>query len=211
MARRVGTASGETIDMRAEDGVALKASWFPAPAAFPACVLILHGVADSRASSAGFAPLFLESGYAVLAPDSRAHGESGGSLVTYGLLEKHDVILWTEWMRSKGCSKLYGLGESLGGSILIQAAAVKPAFTALIAESAFADLRQVAKHRAARMAPWLGVLAQPAAAVVVGSGRVVARVEYGVDLGAVAPVRDIAALKIPMLLIHGLDDDQTPP
>ena len=37
--------------------------------------------------------MFLEEGYSVLLPDSRGHGTSGGELVTYGLLEKRDVLL----------------------------------------------------------------------------------------------------------------------
>ncbi|MGA2118122.1 MAG: hypothetical protein ABSH56_25640 [Bryobacteraceae bacterium] len=34
------------------------------------CVLVLHGIGDSGGSAAGFAPMFLTEGYAVLAPDA---------------------------------------------------------------------------------------------------------------------------------------------
>jgi pimeloyl-ACP methyl ester carboxylesterase len=109
------------------------------------CIIVLHGIADSRSSGVGFAPMF--PGYVVLAPDSRGHGESGGAYLTYGLLEKHDVIAWAHWMREKGCHKLYGLGESLGASILIQAVAVEPIFSAIVAECPYADLREMAEYR----------------------------------------------------------------
>ena len=66
--------------------------------------------------------MFLKAGYSVLMPDSRAHGESGGEIVTYGLLEKFDVARWAAWARQHKCEKLYGLGESLGGAILLEAA-----------------------------------------------------------------------------------------
>ena len=33
------------------------------------CVLLPHGIADSRVSALGFAPMFLQAGYTVLAPD----------------------------------------------------------------------------------------------------------------------------------------------
>lgn len=39
----------------------------------------------------GYAELLLTRGSAVLMPDSRAHGQSGGALATYGLLEKDDI------------------------------------------------------------------------------------------------------------------------
>lgn len=36
----------------------------------------------SRAGVMGLARLFVENGYAVLTPDNRGHGESGGGVVT---------------------------------------------------------------------------------------------------------------------------------
>src|ERR1035438_2052325 len=41
-------------------------------------VILLHGVADNRMGMIGYADLLLRHGYAVLLPDARAHGESGG-------------------------------------------------------------------------------------------------------------------------------------
>jgi fermentation-respiration switch protein FrsA (DUF1100 family) len=90
--------------------------------------------------------MFLNQGYAVLLPDSRAHGASEGRFVTYGLLEKYDVLAWASWMKRAGCANLYGLGESLGASILIQAAAVQSVFAAIVAECPYADLREIAEY-----------------------------------------------------------------
>src|SRR6185295_3975118 len=104
---------------------------------------LLHGISDSRLGVTGFAPMFVPERYSVLAPDSRGHGRSGGEFVTYGLLEKYDVLAWAHWMRREGCERIYGLGESLGASILIQAAAVEPVFRAIVAECPFADLRAI--------------------------------------------------------------------
>jgi hypothetical protein len=42
--------------------------------------------------------MFLAHGYIVLAPDSRAHGESGGDIATYGLLEWDDAHRWVSWL-----------------------------------------------------------------------------------------------------------------
>jgi hypothetical protein len=39
--------------------------------------------------------MVLQQGYRVLLPDSRAHGESGGTLATYGLVERDDIHRWT--------------------------------------------------------------------------------------------------------------------
>lgn len=82
----------QDVSLQARDGVRLEASYLSQNTDGAACVMVLHGVADSRSGALGFAPMFLESGYSVLVPDSRAHGRSGGDLVTYGLLERYDVL-----------------------------------------------------------------------------------------------------------------------
>jgi fermentation-respiration switch protein FrsA (DUF1100 family) len=150
--------------------------------------------------------MFLNEGYTVLAPDSRAHGASGGQFVTYGLLEKYDVTAWAAWMKSAGCHKLYGLGESLGASILIEAAAIQPAFAAIVAECPYADLREVAQYRVRRMTHAPAFLA----GMVVNSAMLYARWADGLNLAQVSPVSVIAHVSTPVLLIHGLNDDLTP-
>lgn len=195
------------VVVRARDGVSLRAWWLEPGKSNGSCVMVLHGIADSRAGAAGFAPMFLEQGYRVLLPDSRAHGESGGEFITYGLLEKYDAIAWAHWLHAQGCRGIYGLGESLGGSILIQAASVAPVFRAIVAECPYADLREIGEYRVRGMAPLPGLFAK----AVISSGLVYARFFDGLDLRQVSPVKTIAWTATPILLIHGLRDFRTPP
>jgi dipeptidyl aminopeptidase/acylaminoacyl peptidase len=206
--RRLGPApmGAATVSVIARDKANLTAWWLRPAEQNGTCVLILHGVGDSRVGSAGFAPMFLNEGYSVLLPDSRAHGASGGEFVTYGLMEKYDTLIWAEWMRGAGCVKLYALGESLGASVLIEAAALQPAFSAIVAESPFADLPGVARYRVQHLSGLPGA----AASVVVSSAVFYARWIDGLRLDQVSPVRDIARASTPILLIHGLEDFRTP-
>ena len=91
----------EDATVAAADGAMLK-GWFVQPRAWNGnAVLLLHGVADNRQGIMQYAPMFLHSGYAVLLPDSRAHGDSGGDHATYGLLESDDVQRWLHWVRDR--------------------------------------------------------------------------------------------------------------
>ena len=202
----VTPANAQDISVTAPDKARLRAWWFPAPQPNGGCVIILHGIGDSRTGVAGLSTMFLNEGYSVLVPDSRAHGDSDGKFVTYGLLERYDVIAWAHKMRSLGCRKVYGLGESLGASILIQAAVVEPAFAAIVAESPYADLREIGAYRV----QWMTHLPAFLAKAVVSSSVFYARHVDGLDLAAVSPVRDIARASTPILLIHGLADRRTP-
>jgi fermentation-respiration switch protein FrsA (DUF1100 family) len=212
VSRRVSLApeNATTVSIAAPDRARLSAWWLKAARPNGNCVVVLHGIKDSRASSLRFAPMFLNAGYNVLLPDSRAHGESEGRFVTYGLLEKYDVIAWAAWMKVAGCGKVYGLGESLGAAILIQSAAVRPAFSAIAAEGSYADLREAAEMRVRRMLRVPAMLAKPAARMVVDSGEYYARWVDGLNLEHVSPVRAIASAPTPILLIHGLEDSRTP-
>lgn len=192
-----------TASIRAFDSVRLD-GWFVRPEVPNGnCVIVLHGVGDSRQGSAGYASLFLDQGYSVLLPDSRGHGTSGGELVTYGLWEKYDVLNWARWLRQKNCQALYGLGESLGGSVLIQTAALGDDFRAIVAESAFADLQAIAESRVQQifhLTPWF----------VVPNSITFARYRYGLDLRQVSPIESMRRTSTPTLLIHGLQDSRTP-
>ncbi len=197
--------------IRTNDHVQLRA-WFARIKNNEAkCVIVLHGIADSRRGGVGFAALFLNQGYSVLLPDSRAHGQSGGEYVTYGLLEKYDVLQWAYWLQQAGCRKLYGLGESLGASILIQSAALKPVFRAIVAECAYSDLKLVAEDRVQQMLPLPVLISRFIAPLVVYDGMACAYLRYRFNFTQVSPVRSIQRAATPILLIHGLKDRKTPP
>jgi uncharacterized protein len=154
--------------------------------------------------------MFLDQGYSVLLPDSRGHGTSRGELVTYGLLEKYDVLSWANWLRQQDCKVLYGLGESLGGSILIQAAALGTDFRAIVAESPFADLPAIAEFRIVQMFHLPPILQSVVPWFLVRNSLSFAKFRYGLDLRQVLPLMSMRHTSTPVLLIHGLQDSRTP-
>jgi hypothetical protein len=210
--RTVAARSGlETVTIRSTGGLRL-AAWFLRPAAGNGgCVMILHGIGDTRAPALGLAPMFLEKGYAVLLPDSRGHGDSAGEAVSYGVTEKWDVIEWTVWLRAAGCRNIFGLGESMGGAILPQAAAERPAFRAVVAECPFASLRWVAEDRIVQRLSGPLPFRHTVASILVTGGFWYARLRYHLDLDAAAPVRSVERLRTPVLLIQGLRDTNVSP
>lgn len=62
---------------------------------------------------------------------------------------------------------MYGLGESLGGAVLIESLAVEPRFNAIVAESPFASLERVARERVAQKLPLSPALGRALAAPIV--------------------------------------------
>ena len=98
MARELYHTSLQEVSIVAADGVELK-GWYVHPRDFNGSVVVaLHGITDNREGVAGYGKLFLDHGYAVLLPDARAHGESGGLLATYGVKESGDLHRWVDWI-----------------------------------------------------------------------------------------------------------------
>ncbi len=194
----------QDVSITAADGVLLKA-WFVEPEhANGSAVLLLHGVTDNREGVGGYARLFLQNGYSVLLPDSRSHGESGGAIATYGVLERDDVHRWVSWLYEKHSPRcVYGLGESMGAAILVQSLAVEPRFCGAIAESPFATFRDGAYSKFSEFSHlglWFGkTLGRP----MIESGLLYARLRYHVDLTQADPAYAVRRSRVPLLLIHG--------
>jgi len=127
--------SAKLIDssISARDGVVLKAWFFQPQSGTRDLVILLHGVSDNRLGMNGYGRWLLSKNYAVLLPDARAHGLSGG-LASYGLNESDDIHLWVDWLEKNYHPRcVYALGESMGAAQLLQALAKERRFCAVVA------------------------------------------------------------------------------
>jgi uncharacterized protein len=161
-------------------------------------VVYLHGVADNRSSAVSAIDWLTQRGFDVVAYDSRAHGQSDGTICTYGFYEKRDL---KHVIDSLASGPVVLIGSSLGGAVAIQGAAADERVTGVIAAEAFSDLRTIAIERAPRF------LTRP----VVARAFRVAEERGHFDVAAVSPAVAAASLRIPVLLIHGANDVETRP
>jgi len=209
----VRVARGQLYDVSisALDGVLLKGWLLRSEHPNGDAVVVLHGLGDNRLGMTGYAQLFLAHGYSVLLPDARAHGVSGGSIATYGWIERGDIHQWVDYLVSSlhpHC--VYGMAESMGAAQLLQALDTEPRFCAIVAESPFSNFREIAYDRMGQpfgLGPWVGrFLLRP----VVEIAFLRARWKYGFDMGRVSPEDAVARSQVPVLLIHGQMDGNVP-
>ena len=199
-------AAFEPETMQAFDGAMLHA-WYVRPAnSSSGAVLLLHGVSDTREGMIGFAQLFVQHGYTVLLPDSRAHGESGGTIATYGIRERDDVGRWARWLANReGRSCVFGFGESMGAGLILQSLDSGP-FCAVVAESGFATFRQASYDRVAGVLKIPLWMSRTVMAPAIETGFLYARIRYGIWMGSVQPIEVVRRSRVPVLLIHGQAD-----
>lgn len=182
------------------DGIRLEGWFFPSASPVrKGLIVYLHGVADNRTSGVGIAQRFTPQGYDVLAYDSRAHGRSGGDYCTYGFHERRDL---SRALDALGARDAVLFGSSLGASVALQAAPAEPRIRGIIAQSAFADLREIVTERAGKF----GVLfsrRDVSEALAVAERRASFRAEE------VSPRALAGGIRVPVLLLHGERDRET--
>lgn len=202
----------QSVNLSAADGAVLKA-WYVHPHEYNGnAVILLHGITDNREGVAGYGRLLLEHGYAVLLPDARRHGESGGELATYGLKEADDIHRWVSWVYAHDPPQcMYGFGESYGAALMLQSLAAENRFCAVAVESPFSTAREMSYERVSgplHLRPWFGrTLARPA----IWSASLYARLHYGIDLLQPSPLDAVMHSTVPVLLIHGEADRNIAP
>jgi len=205
---KVGAARSDLVTT-APDGISLR-GW-KVKAAHPngKWVLLLHGRSQNRLSMMGYAKMLLTSGYSVVMMDARAHGKSGGTISTYGHVERYDVkAVMDALTASEPVDHAYALGESMGAAVALQAAAVDPRIEAVIAEGAFRNLHEVMfDYAGLRWSAFLGkTLFRPAAILAVHE----AEQQGGFKFDDVSPEASVSERKFPVMLISGLSDHNIP-
>jgi hypothetical protein len=200
------------IQISAEDGSTLRAWNFVPRAGNGDVVIVQHGQGDSRAGMLGYADMLLRHGYDVLLPDSRAAGTSGGAIVTFGVIEAGDFNLWYNWLKANEAPRcIFAIGNSMGAAIVLEAAARQPGYCAVVAESVFSSFRETAYLRTGQTfgkGPWLG---RTFLFPTVEAGLIYAQFKYGIDLTDSSPIDAARHTHVPILLIHGLADNNLPP
>src|SRR5690242_2634271 len=131
----------DTERVRTSDGLSL-VGWY-VPTENGALVIAQHGYKSDRSEMLNAAAMLHRHGYGVLITSIRAHDLSDGTLITFGMNEMKDLDAWYALAaREPGVDRdrIGMLGNSLGGSLVIEYAATHPTVRAIVANSAFSSL-----------------------------------------------------------------------
>ena len=191
----------ESFEVDVGGGITLKGWWAKGLIPRRGLVLWLHGVGDNKDSAEGLIERWTKKGFDVAAYDSRAHGSSGGQTCTYGFYEKGDVSRVLDVLGKAGAStdRTILVGFSMGAAVALQAVeAGEPRAIAVAALAPFADLRSAASHAAPFWMTRRSIDAAIARADQLG--------QFAVD--QVAPAAGQAQIHVPMLLVHGTNDQK---
>lgn len=193
----------EKVAIRSKDGLILSARYYESRPGGPVA-LCFHGYRGTGVRDfSGGAQLCLKLGQNVLLVDQRAHGESGGHTITFGIREKEDCLCWIGYANARfGADRpLYLYGVSMGASTVLLAAgeALPPNVAAIVADSPYDSvpgiLKKVCRDKKLPLYPLLALGARLFGDFSPARG----------DIG-----KAVARSKTPILILHGEDDRFVP-
>jgi len=154
----------------------------------------------------GGTELSFEMGHNVLLVDERAHGRSEGKTITFGILERLDLLDWVNYAIQRFGTDVQILlyGVSMGGATVLMASDLDlpPNVKGIIADCPYAKPLEIILYVGAQTS-FPNWLIKPFA-------RLSARIYGGFDLLETDAVRSVQSTRVPILIIHGEDDRYVP-
>ena len=203
---KILTLDVERVYIKSFDGLVLAGYYHEVNKGAP-IEIFFHGFRGSwQRDFCGITEAALELGHNILFVDQRAHGESEGRFITYGIKERHDALSWIEYVcrRFGDECEIVLVGASMGGATVLSCAELElpKNVKAIISDSAFSSP--------------LGIITKVAGgggfrdAVVRVGASLTASVLCGFNLYESSATEAVKNAKIPIMLVHGYGDKLVP-
>lgn len=197
----------EHITIKSKDGLTLHGDFFHAGNSEKIAILF-HGYTSSAMSGASFASFLHKQGISCLLVDNRAHGQSEGDYIGFGILDRYDCIEWIKYINGRFGENtpvmLYGV--SMGGSTILMAAGLKELpknVKTIIADCAYTSPYDVFSHVMKRdykipEFPMMNI------------NNSICRKKAGYGFKDCTTLDTVKTTDIPILFIHGKNDNFVP-
>lgn len=206
MIERVAKIPYEDITIKSYDGLMLHARYYHAENGAPIAIQF-HGYKSmSVRDFCGSAYECIKMRHNLLLVDQRAHGESDGHVITFGIKERYDCKAWTEYAvkRFGNDSKIILYGISMGAATVLMASELDLPETVvgIVADCPYSSPSAIIKKvcRDRHLPP---IFFYPFI-------KIGARLFGGFNLDSASAVSAVKNTDIPILLIHGDGDNFVP-
>lgn len=197
----------QDVYQESQDGLKLHATFFP-QGDKKKVAICFHGYTSQGMSDyIGLSDYYLKHGFSMLLPDARAHGQSEGTYVGFGCLDRYDALGWIRWI-IKECGEDVQIllhGTSMGGATVLMTGGLElpPQVKGIVSDCAFTSPKYVFTHVLHSMYHLPAFPLIPLADLL---NRKLAG--YGMDECNAA--RETAKIKVPLLVVHGSADTFVP-
>lgn len=196
----------ETVEIVSYDGLRLRGRYYHLTDGAP-LVLFFHGYRCSSLRDGNGIFLYTRKlGYNVLLVDQRAHGNSEGKTITFGVKERFDCKKWVEYVveRFGAEQKIYLSGLSMGAATVLMASDVglPENVIGILADCPYSSPKEIL----CTVMRKLGFPAKPTYYLA----KLCAKLIGGFDVEETSALEAVKRSQIPTLIIHGDSDDFVP-
>jgi len=195
----------EPLSFHSSTGINLVGRWFRGTNR--STIVLANGYGDTQDQMLSIADFLHRAGFNVLTYNMRSRAGSGGEYVTLGVYEQNDLISALDYLCTRSDvdpQRIGALGVSMGGAVVILAAARDKRIKAVVDDCGFSDAPSVI---AASFEHFIHLPSFPFAPVTIW----IADERAGIDVDSVRPMDVIARISPrPVFIIHGLDDFTVP-
>lgn len=196
----------QDVYITSDDGLKLHGLWVPAENA-RGTVLFAHGYRSTMLVDFGLAfELYHKLGMNLLIPEQRSHGKSQGRFITFGVKESRDMKRWLQFHNEELSRKPVLLsGISMGASTMMYLAdeELPPNVKGIVADCGFTSPREILKH------VFQSVIRLPAVPTLFVT-NILTRMFAGFGLSEKDTRVTLKKNKLPIIMVHGMDDDFVP-
>lgn len=196
----LASADKEDVSIVSSDGLSLKASFYRN--AGSRYVILVHGYMSSRKDMLHLADVYSSWGYNVLSPDNRAHGESDGTWIGMGWLDKDDIRLWIDWIIDRDPEAeivLHGISMGAATVMMVSGLDLPDNVKAAVEDCGYTSVWDI-------FADELKALFHLPPFPVMNMYSVMSRIITGYTPKEASSLDMLSESEIPMLFIHGDDD-----
>ena len=170
-------------------------------------VICVHGFTGSgKKDFASLAQAYYKNGYNVLLVDNRAHGQSEGKYVGFGVLDRFDLRNWVKYVINRFGSnvQIFLHGISMGAATVLMASSIMPKnVRGIIADCGFTSVYEIFEYVLKRdyHLPKFPIIYLT---------NIMSKIRAGYGYKDVNTTAEIARSDIPILFIHGENDEFVP-
>lgn len=197
--------SPERIWLTSHDGLKLAADYLPAENP-KGTIIVVHGYRSNNCLDFScIFEIYHSWNYNILAVHDRAHGESDGKYIGFGILDRHDVLAWTKYATENIGGNIFLDGMSMGASTVLMTAGfdLPENVKGIIADCGFTSPWEECKHVLKRNFKLPAFPLLPVCSFAV-------KLLAGYSLDDYSTLDAMKTNKIPVLFIHGGDDTFVP-
>lgn len=202
----VSNIKNEKVEIKSFDNLTLRGTKYLLEEDTNKWVIVCHGYHSNPESVLSIGRHFSEKGYNVLIPSMRASNESEGDYIGMGWLDKEDLKGWINLIVSENKdAEIILHGSSMGGATVLMTSGedLPSNVKAIVEDSGYTSVWDIFASEAK-------VRFNLPSFPILNMFQLVANVRADYDIKEASSVEQVKNAKVPILFIHGDQDDFVP-